>query len=124
MDQNQNKGPNNEGPKNKQSLLILLICIMVVLVCVNMLTRMTGGASNEIPYSDFIEMLENGEVESVVIQSSSLEITPRVQHSMGIQSTFYTVPTEDGNEVTKRLEAAGVDFKESRILWDSFCTGF
>ena len=44
MDQNQNKGPNNEGPKNKQSLLILLICIMVVLVCVNMLTRMTGGA--------------------------------------------------------------------------------
>ena len=114
MDQNQNKGPNNEGPKNKQSLLILLICIMVVLVCVNMLTRMTGGASNEIPYSDFIEMLENGEVESVVIQSSSLEITPRVQHSMGIQSTFYTVPTEDGNEVTKRLEAAGVDFKEEK----------
>ena len=114
MDQNQNKGPNNEGPKNKQSLLILLISIMVVLVCVNMLTRMTGGASNEIPYSDFIEMLENGEVESVVIQSSSLEITPRVQHSMGIQSTFYTVPTEDGNEVTKRLEAAGVDFKEEK----------
>ena len=114
MDQNQNKGPNNEGPKNKKSLLILLICIMVVLVCVNMLTRMTGGASNEIPYSDFIEMLENGEVESVVIQSSSLEITPRVQHSMGIQSTFYTVPTEDGNEVTKRLEAAGVDFKEEK----------
>ena len=59
-------------------------------------------------------MLENGEVESVVIQSSSLEITPRVQHSMGIQSTFYTVPTEDGNEVTKRLEAAGVDFKEEK----------
>ena len=83
-------------------------------MCVNMLTRMTGGASNEIPYSDFIEMLENGEVESVVIQSSSLEITPRVQHSMGIQSTFYTVPTEDGNEVTKRLEAAGVDFKEEK----------
>ena len=114
MDQNQNKGPNGEGPKNKQSLLILLICIMVVLVCVNMLTRMTRGVSNEIAYSEFIEMLEEGEVESVVIQSSSLEITPRVQQSMGIQTTLYTVPTEDGNEVTKRLEEAGVEFKEEK----------
>ena len=28
QNQNQNNGPKNDGPKNKQSLLVILICII------------------------------------------------------------------------------------------------
>ena len=82
MNQNQNNEPKNDGPKNRQSLLVLLICIMISLVCINLLSRMTRNMTSEISYSEFIEMLENGEVESVVLRSDTLTITPKTQRSM------------------------------------------
>lgn len=82
MNQNQNNDPKNDGPKNRQSLLVLLVCIMISLVCINLLSRMTRNMTSEISYSEFIEMLENGEVESVVLRSDTLTITPKTQRSM------------------------------------------
>ena len=69
MDQNQNRNQdpnNNKGPKNKQSLLVLLICIMVSLFGMNMLSRMTSNVSSEISYSEFIQLLDKGQFESNV----------------------------------------------------------
>ena len=109
MNQNQNNDPKNDGPKNKQSLLVLLICIMACLVCVNLLSRMTRNMTSEIPYSQFIEMLENGEVESVVLRSDTLTITPKTQRSMTGNTEIYTTLMEDESELTQRLEKAGVD---------------
>ena len=109
MNQNQNNDPKNDGPKNKQSLLVLLICIMACLVCVNLLSRMTRNMTSEIPYSQFIKMLENGEVESVVLRSDTLTITPKTQQSMVGTTEIYTTLMEDESELTQRLEEAGVD---------------
>ena len=109
MNQNQNNDPKNDGPKNKQSLLVLLICIMACLVCVNLLSRMTRNMTSEIPYSQFIEMLENGEVESVVLRSDTLTITPKTQQSMVGTTEIYTTLMEDESELTQRLEEAGVE---------------
>lgn len=109
MNQNQNNDPKNDGPKNKQSLLVLLICIMACLVCVNLLSRMTRNMTSEIPYSQFIEMLENGEVESVVLRSDTLTITPKTQQSMVVTTEIYTTLMEDESELTQRLEEAGVE---------------
>ena len=109
MNQNQNNDPKNDGPKNKQSLLVLLICIMACLVCVNLLSRMTRNMTSEIPYSQFIEMLENGEVESVVLRSDTLTITPKTQQSMVGTTEIYTTLMEDESELTQRLEDAGVE---------------
>ena len=71
MNQNQNNEPKNDGPKNRQSLLVLLICIMISLVCINLLSRMTRNMTSEISYSEFIEMLENGEIDAVTFTSAS-----------------------------------------------------
>ena len=109
MNQNQNNDPKNDGPKNKQSLLVLLICIIACLVCVNLLSRMTRNMTSEIPYSQFIEMLENGEVESVVLRSDTLTITPKTQQSMVGTTEIYTTLMEDESELTQRLEEAGVE---------------
>ena len=109
MNQNQNNDPKNDGPKNRQSLLVLLVCIMISLVCVNLLSRMTRNMTSEIPYSEFIKMLEEGEVESVVLKSDTLTITPKTKNSMTGTTEIYTTLMEDESELTQRLEEAGVD---------------
>lgn len=109
MNQNQNNDPKNDGPKNRQSLLMLLVCIMISLVCINLLSRMTSNMTSEIPYSEFIKMLEDGEVESVVLKSDTLTITPKTQNSMTGTKEIYTTLMEDESELTQRLEEAGVD---------------
>ena len=115
MDQNQNRNqdPNNNGSKNKQSLLVLLICIMVSLFCMNMLSRMTRSVSSEISYSELIELLDQGKVQEVVIQSDDLTVTLKQSGRLG-KETRTVVATEDENELTKRLAQAGVEFKKEK----------
>ena len=115
MDQNQNhnQDPNNKGPKNKQSLLVLLICIMVSLFGMNMLSRMTSNVSSEISYSEFIQLLDNGQVESVVINSDDLKVTLKNSGKLG-KETKTVIATEDENELTKRLDEANVEFKREK----------
>ena len=116
MDQNQNRNQdpnNNKGPKNKQSLLVLLICIMVSLFGMNMLSRMTSNVSSEISYSEFIQLLDNGQVESVVINSDSLKVTLKNGGKLG-NDTKTVIATEDENELTKRLDDANVEFKREK----------
>lgn len=109
MEQNQNNGPKNDGPKNKQSLLVILLCIMVSLVMFNVLGRMTRGVSSEVPYSQFIEMLEKGEVDRVVMKGETLTVTLKKQQKIGTPATLYTTLMEDASELVKRLEKAGVE---------------
>ncbi len=116
MDQNQNRNQdpnNNKGPKNKQSLLVLLICIMVSLFGMNMLSRMTSNVSSEISYSKFIQLLDNGQVESVVINSDNLKVTLKNGGKLG-NDTKTVIATEDENELTKRLDDANVEFKREK----------
>ena len=116
MDQNQNRNQdpnNNKGPKNKQSLLVLLICIMVSLFGMNMLSRMTSNVSSEISYSEFIQLLDNGQVESVVINSDNLKVTLKNGGKLG-NDTKTVIATEDENELTKRLDDANVEFKREK----------
>ena len=116
MDQNQNRNQdpnNNKGPKNKQSLLVLLICIMVSLFGMNMLSRMTSNVSSEISYSEFIQLLDKGQVESVVINSDDLKVTLKNSGKLG-NGTKTVIATEDENELTKRLDGANVEFKREK----------
>ena len=116
MDQNQNRNQdpnNNKGPKNKQSLLVLLICIMVSLFGMNMLSRMTSNVSSEISYSEFIQLLDKGQVESGGINSDDLKVTLKNSGKLG-NGTKTVIATEDENELTKRLDEANVEFKREK----------
>ena len=109
MDQNQNRNqdPNKKSPQNKQSLLVLLICIIVMLLCMNMMTNIGKKDTSKIDYSEFITMLDKGEVESVVLKSDTLTVT--LKHGTGMATQTKTVTLmEDLSELTKRLEKAGV----------------
>lgn len=110
MEQNQNKGPKDDGPKNKQSLLVVVICLMMGLIVVNLFSILTKNQTNQINYSEFIEKVNDGEVKEVVIKSDTLEITLKKQKIMGQPVKVYTTMSESLDELTKRLEKADVTF--------------
>ena len=110
MEQNQKKGPKDDGPKNKQSLLVVVICLMMGLIVVNLFSILTKNQTNQINYSEFIEKVNDGEVKEVVIKSDTLEITLKEQKIMGQPVKVYTTMSESLDELTKRLEKADVTF--------------
>ena len=77
-----NKSPGNQDPnKNHQSILAFLVCLLITLVCFAMFTNMLKDNSSEITYDKFIEMVEEGNVKEVTLQSDTLTIKPKHQDS-------------------------------------------
>ena len=92
---NQNQGQNNKdgnkGNKFNQTLLILLIAGVITVLaisCVN--TFLNNSTSQEISYTDFISMLEKGNVSKVVYDQDVIRITPKTQPIEGLKLTYYT----------------------------------
>ncbi len=78
------EGPGGNGPRNRQSLLILLISTLVILVLWNVFSVfLSGSANQEITYDKFIEMVDKGEVSKVVQESDKLIITPKRTEDRG-----------------------------------------
>ena len=117
MENNNNQGNNgnngnNTPPKNKQTLLILVIASLITLLMLSYMRSATGAAgSKKITYDEFIEKIEKGEVEKVVIDSDEIEITPKGQEDKYAKSTFYTTPVAD-NGLADRLLKSGVKFEQ------------
>lgn len=84
------QGPNGNGgpggPKNKSSLLVLLICVLATLLIWTVFSNiLQSSTSKEITYDKFLEMLDKGEVKSVELQSGVLTIVPREQKVEGVE---------------------------------------
>ena len=111
-----NNNGNGQNPK-KQNLLILLVAALISLLCISYFMRAITGATNkEITYNQFVTMIENGEVESVQIESSQIVIYPKLKETNNILYmqpviTYYTGKVEEDSILTQRLLDAGVDVK-------------
>lgn len=113
--QGNNGGNNNRPPKNRQTLLILVIATLMTLLMVSyMRSSITAGTNKKISYDEFIEKVDNGEIEKVVIDSSKIEITPKKQEDKYVRNTFYTAPVFDEG-LTDRLLKAGVKFEQKEV---------
>lgn len=110
---------NNGGGKgpNKQSLLIMLIAALLSLLCISYFTSaVTNATKREITYTEFLQMVENKQIQSVKIESNQLVITPKVKESSD-RFLYYYQPTityitgkiEDDDTLTQRLLDAGVE---------------
>ena len=102
------QGPNGNGgpggPKNKSSLLVLLICVLATLLIWTVFSNiLQSSTSKEITYDKFLEMLDKGEVKSVALQSGVLTIVPREQKVEGVEFEYSTTAMEDSTTLTARL---------------------
>lgn len=113
---NGNGGPggNGEDPK-KQSIFLLLAAALITLLCMSYFMKLlTGGTEKEITYNEFMRMVEEGEVDSVQIDTDRILIIPVKEESTGLYSmptmTYYTGLIEDDN-LTQYLLEHEVDVK-------------
>ena len=115
---NNNNGAGGEGGPKKQNILLLVVAALVSVLFMTYIMRAVTGTSNkEVTYSEFIKMIEDKKVESVVIESDRINIIPKVSSDelkfnpfSGSTTvlTYYTGKAEDDSTLTKRLLDAGI----------------
>lgn len=118
---NNSQGSGSNGPQKGQSLMVLLIASLIVLLGMSYVMRlMTDSSSKEITYDEFLDMVESGKVESVVITSDRINITPRTEKKKEEESiftpqtqtvTYYTGVVKD-DSLAAFLREHNVSFKE------------
>ena len=72
----QGGGNGGRGPFRNNMILILISTMVMLLLVSYFMREVNGATSREITYSEFIAMLEKGEIQSVKIKSDSIEIIP------------------------------------------------
>lgn len=128
-DNNSNPNGGNNGDKkhdgpNSSRFMSFAIVTIICLLCISYFLRASNsGSMEEITYNRFVEMVSANQIESVVIDSDRIEITP-VPQKEGASSEqmvspfnlwssgdkkYYTGVIEDYETITSRLLEAGVE---------------
>ena len=132
-DHNNNKNnKNNKG--NKQGwILVVITTLITTFLVVGMLQLSQDVTTKEISYSEFLKMVDDGEIEKVVIESERYAITPKKEEEQEnpllgkIEVTYYTGIMED-DALLARLEKADVDVTKkipdtaSALFWNFMLT--
>lgn len=124
MDENRtpNREPNGGGnqkksPKNKQSLFLFLIMCSVVMLAWSYFGSGGRSSNKEITYTEFLNMIEDGNIAEVEIEGQQLHITPSNQPSSYVTITYDTMKVESNDKIVERLEEAGI--KHTGVIPDS-----
>lgn len=114
-----NNGMNNNQPDNGnggkkngrsgQSMLFFVLITLVFLLLISFVSnRINSYTDQEISYTKFLDMVDNGEVESVEIGSNEIQITPKEDKNGRVQRVYHTGVLED-EDLLDQLEKAGVE---------------
>ena len=108
MDNQNNKNNKN----NKQGISFILLVTVITSILVVALFQFQGMTSaKEITYNKFLKMVDDGKVKKVEIQSDKIMIVTKKDKDSGISQEYYTGVVND-DELTNRLEKAGVEFNQ------------
>ncbi len=116
---NGNGGGNGQPPK--QNILVMLVATLLALLFISYFVRgINNETTREIPYNQFIDLIEDGKVESVTIETDRIVITPKEDAELGgegedrpaalpLKITYYTGKIEEDETLTARLLENGVE---------------
>ncbi len=113
---NSNNNSNQNGKNNGPRLAPMLVAVLVVLLIISYFTKaLTNATTKEISYNEFIEMLDNGEVESVKLSSDKISITPISvdddnPYTAQVKITYVTGYVENNEQLANRLINANIEF--------------
>ncbi len=113
---NSNNNSNQNGKNNGPRIAPMLVAVLVVLLIISYFTKaLTNATTKEISYNEFISMLENGEVESVKLNSDKISVIPKTSESDNpytaqVKITYVTGYVETNEQLANRLIDAGIEF--------------
>ena len=97
-------GQNNNAPK-RQGIFVMLIAALVVMLLMSYMMKVLNAATNqEITYDAFINMVNDGEVEEIQIESDCIRIIPKNRSEFGVTS-YLTGKSEADTYLTERIIA-------------------
>ncbi|MCR5115880.1 MAG: ATP-dependent zinc metalloprotease FtsH [Lachnospiraceae bacterium] len=113
---NSNNNQNRNGKDNGPRIAPMLVAVLVVLLIISYFTKaLTNATTKEISYNEFISMLENGEVESVKLNSDKISVIPKTSESDNpytaqVKITYVTGYVETNEQLANRLIDADIEF--------------
>ena len=114
---NGNNGDNNnKNNKNGQMIMVFILVSLVSLFIMSMvMNRYTSMSTSEISYSDFLQMVEDGKVESVEFDSYQINITPVSENKNSyLQEQTYYCGRLDDPDLLPLLKDKGITI--SRVI--------
>ena len=104
----QNK-KNDDNKKNIQNLIIIMItAFLAVMLIHGLLSKMQESRREEVPYNQFLEWVDAGEVKKAEIKYDTIEFVKDDSE----RAIVYWTGKVDYDGLTERLEAGGVEFNE------------
>ncbi len=118
-------GPGGNGsgkdPK-KQNIIMFAIAALISLLLVSSFVKLlTGDSEKEITYNEFITMLDEKKIESVIVGPDRVYVQPKAEkgnqspllylYGVNPSVTYYTGKIEDDDTLTARLLEHGVEVK-------------
>ena len=87
---NKNKNDNNKK-SNRNGLIIALIAAVSIFTLFSYLSRQFNESTHiQVTYNKFLDMLNEGEIESVTLKTDRMEIVPKEQPSNMYEISYYT----------------------------------
>ncbi len=114
-DSNQNNGNNRDGKsgggKKKTNMIVLFLSLALTFVFWQSINAFMKAGEEEIPYSQFLEMIETGDVKDVEIYGNEIVFKP-VKETNSAQETTYRVVRADDYNIVERLYEANIEFEQ------------
>ena len=117
MDNNRNIPPRNNqgGPNNqkKNKIISVFVTFIVALIFTSLMSYMFDSATKkEITYNQFIDLLDQGQVEKVTFDANKIYIVPKTDGTTLIRTTILKTKIDDPDLITDLKDKyAGVSFK-------------
>ncbi|WP_081779933.1 ATP-dependent zinc metalloprotease FtsH [Butyrivibrio proteoclasticus] len=124
MENNQNQGNNsqnnNQNSPRRQNIILLVVAAVITLLFMSTFLRaFSDSTSEELTYSEFLQMADKGEIEKIEIQDDRIVIYPvgyeDQQHGYGYQfitgkssKTYFTGKAEFDSDLTERMLELGI----------------
>jgi len=111
---NKSDGSNNNDNKKKPSVTLIMLVLSIVLTLVfwQAYTRFKNSGQENITYSEFLSMIDEGNVANVKIYKSEIIFEPAQQEENTVVEKSYRVIRTDDFNIVDRLYEAGVEFEE------------
>ncbi len=120
MPPNQNNNKKPEGPPQKGRggmLNILLLVAILVMTSHFFYSRLTQGQDDLLPYSAFIQMVEEDKVEKVEVKPNLYLITPKSEEGPAV-----TLPNEEPQSLQEVLENAQASQEQAAAQPETLAT--
>ena len=99
-----NQNDNGKKSPNKSILFMIFVSIGLTLLFYFVYSKYQNGQREEVSYGKFLDMLDEGNVKTVKIYGSTIEIIPK-EDKKDSKKTYYTIRISDINLVDRLEEA-------------------